>query len=192
MATLSEEYDCFYQDIEAALLSAGLTRREVNRRETFASKEKVRKALALDVLSKDNKCNQCLIILANSPRHMPDGWIWPINGRFGDICNGCYSDMTKDEKYRMNTLSRIGCIVCKREMLVYKEAEIHHIRTNRGVGRKKDHSLTIPLCPEHHRVGEYGMAIHAGQSEWELRHGTELELLQNVDELLLTFDSKML
>ena len=186
LASMSERHRCFFQDIEAALIEAGITTKQINKRETFASKEKIRKALKLDKIGKGNRCSQCLVILAEYPEDMPEKWAWENNGRYGDICNGCYSEMTKKEKQRMKALTDIGCIVCKRETMMYKEPEIHHLRYGRGIGHKKDHFMTIPLCPEHHRIGGYGTALHMGQAEWERRHGTELELLHAVDIILLT------
>lgn len=56
-------------------------------------------------------------------------------------------------------------------------AEIHHIRTGTGIGRKADQFDVIPLCALHHRNGNHGEALHAGQRTWEARFGSELELV---------------
>jgi len=42
----------------------------------------------------------------------------------------------------------------------------------------------IPLCPEHHRDGDRGTAIHAGRESFEARFGTEQELLEEVNRKL--------
>lgn len=76
----------------------------------------------------------------------------------------------------------LGCMVCG------DSAVPHHIRsgTSSGMGLKASDFQTIPLCNRHHTTGGYGIAIHAGQEEWEKRYGTELEWLDRVrDELNL-------
>ena len=48
----------------------------------------------------------------------------------------------------------------------------HHIET--GMGRKKKHMKTIPLCDFHHQ-GQMG--IHTlGKKAWQKKFGTEREL----------------
>ena len=37
--------------------------------------------------------------------------------------------------------------------------------------------LAIPLCPDHHRLGGHGVALHAGQETFEQNFGREAELL---------------
>ena len=84
--------------------------------------------------------------------------------------------MTKAEKKYLNRIAELGCIICN------MPAEIHHLRTGAGIGMKsKD---VIPLCPNHHRNGGHGVAIHAGRLAFEANYGTELELLEKVRKLL--------
>ena len=84
--------------------------------------------------------------------------------------------MTKAERAYFNKVVELGCIVCR------MPAEIHHLRTGAGMGMKsKD---VIPLCPNHHRNGGHGVAIHAGRLQFEKNFGTELELLERVHKLL--------
>jgi hypothetical protein len=84
--------------------------------------------------------------------------------------------MTKAERAYFNKVVELGCIVCR------MPAEIHHLRTGAGMGMKsKD---VIPLCPHHHRTGNHGEAIHAGQKAFEANFGTELELLEKLKGLL--------
>jgi hypothetical protein len=54
--------------------------------------------------------------------------------------------------------------------------EVHHI-TGAGMALRASHFDTIPLCPTHHRLGSYGVAVHAGQKEWERQFGAQRELL---------------
>ena len=86
--------------------------------------------------------------------------------------------MTKDEKKHYSKLSDLGCIVCLRLGIGYSQPEIHHLRTGAGIGQKSDWRNAIPLCPLHHRLGNHGVAIHAGQKKFHENYGTELELLE--------------
>lgn len=85
---------------------------------------------------------------------------------------------TKAERNYMDRVADLGCIICRRP------AEIHHITTGIGMGQRASNWDVIPLCPEHHRTGGYGVAIHAGKKAWELKHGTELQHLETVKALL--------
>lgn len=88
--------------------------------------------------------------------------------------------MTKAEKLHLNRVASLGCIVCDNQGYPDSPAEIHHIRAGQGMSQRASNYDTIPLCPTHHRLGGYGVAIHAGQQEWESIHGTERELLAEV------------
>ena len=92
--------------------------------------------------------------------------------------------MTKDEKKHYDKLSQFGCIVCRREGWGYSAPHIHHIRHGAGIGQKSHWSLAIPLCPNHHQHGGYGIALHAGQKEFERKFGTEAELLAETLNLI--------
>jgi len=52
------------------------------------------------------------------------------------------------------------------------------------MAQRADDEEVIPLCPEHHRHGGRGVAIHAGRETWEARFGTERELLEEVNRKL--------
>jgi hypothetical protein len=75
------------------------------------------------------------------------------------------------EALHLGRVAALGCIVCG------MSAGCHHIRHQAGMGRKNSHFEAIPLCPDHHQTGGYGVAFHAGPREWERRYGTERELL---------------
>ena len=87
--------------------------------------------------------------------------------------------MTKDERNHYDKLSQLGCIVCNVLGHGYSAPHIHHIKSgNAGMGKKSHWSLAIPLCPQHHQHGGYGVAIHAGKKAFETAVGmTEVELL---------------
>ena len=86
--------------------------------------------------------------------------------------------MTKAEREHYGKLFDLGCIVCLKEGNGYSAPEIHHLRTGAGMGQKTSYEKAIPLCPQHHRLGRYGTAIHAGQKKFYELHGTEKELLE--------------
>ena len=93
--------------------------------------------------------------------------------------------MNKDERVHYDRIAQHGCIACIVLGHGYSPTEIHHIRTGAGAGRKSHWSLAIGLCPMHHRLGGYGIAIHAGVKSFEETIGMgEVELLNKQLELL--------
>ena len=84
--------------------------------------------------------------------------------------------MLKAEREYFNRVAELGCMICK------MPAEIHHLRTDAGMGMKSKE--VIPLCPLHHRNGGHGVAIHAGRLAFEANFGTEIELLEKMKGLL--------
>jgi 5-methylcytosine-specific restriction endonuclease McrA len=87
---------------------------------------------------------------------------------------------TKAEREHMGVVAGLCCVVCRNLRLGDSPAEVHHVRYLAGGGQRSGNMDTIPLCPAHHRLGGYGVAIHAGQEEWERLYGTEAELLEQV------------
>ena len=86
--------------------------------------------------------------------------------------------MNKEERKHYDRIADSGCIACIVLGIGYSPCEIHHIRTGTGAGRKSHWSKAIGLCPNHHRIGGYGVAIHAGIRAFENAIGmTEVELL---------------
>lgn len=93
--------------------------------------------------------------------------------------------MNKEEKLHYDRLSRLGCIACRTLNYGFSPSEIHHIRYQAGTAKKSPFNMAIPLCPNHHRLGGYGVAIHAGRRGFEAAIGmTELELLEKTLQLL--------
>ena len=83
---------------------------------------------------------------------------------------------TPDEKAHMTRVARLGCCICGRD------AEIHHLP---GQGVRSSNYDVIGLCPEHHRNGNIGVAVHSGRRSWEARHGvTERELWEKTNKIL--------
>ena len=83
---------------------------------------------------------------------------------------------TKAEKKHMDRVANMGCIVCVNLNYGETPAELHHI-SNGAMGKRASNWEVIPLCPEHHRNGGYGVAVHQGRAQWESNFGTEQELL---------------
>lgn len=84
---------------------------------------------------------------------------------------------TKAEQAWMDTIVRLGCIVCQRLDWGSTPAEVHHILGDGG--RKLSHLLTIPLCMSHHRANLNNAQIvsrHNWRIEFERRYGTEMDM----------------
>ena len=88
--------------------------------------------------------------------------------------------MNKADRIYLSRVAALGCVVCRNLNLGETPAEIHHIRHGQGAGQRAPHKNTLPLCPQHHLHGGFGVAIHAGQKTWEQKYGTEEELLAQV------------
>ena len=92
--------------------------------------------------------------------------------------------MTKAEKHHMGRVAALGCCLCQRYGWHGTPAEVHHVRTGTGAGRRASHFDVIPLCPAHHRQGADGLHV-MGRKAWERAHGvTELDLLDEVRAML--------
>ena len=92
---------------------------------------------------------------------------------------------TKAEKDHMNKVAELGCIVCSEHLDIHDSpATIHHITTGAGMGQRSSHDRVLPLCHAHHQGGGYGVARHAGEKVWESKYGTQLELLEIVNNKL--------
>jgi len=92
--------------------------------------------------------------------------------------------MKKAERQHYDKLSQLGCIVCIREGFGYTAPCIHHIRHGVGMAQRSNYLQAIPLCGLHHQHGGYGVALHAGQKQFEANYGTEVELLEHTTKIL--------
>lgn len=88
------------------------------------------------------------------------------------------------EKEHLNAVAEVGCIVCRLYLGEDTPPEIHHLRSGVGMGQRSSHYRAIPLCPTHHRLGEKGVAYHAGRKSFEENFGTEEFLLEEVLKLV--------
>lgn len=74
----------------------------------------------------------------------------------------------------MSQIQRLGCVACRKDGR-YSEAEIHHIVSG---NKRMGHLFTLPLCPNHHRLGgEEAPAVHPWKKRFEAKYGSQLELL---------------
>ena len=87
--------------------------------------------------------------------------------------------MKKSEREWIERVVALGCAVC------WCPAEYHHLLTGKGMGQKASHFDGFALCPDHHRNGGPGVAIHAGVKTWEANFGTEGYHLEKTRAMLL-------
>jgi hypothetical protein len=89
---------------------------------------------------------------------------------------------TKDEKNTLAATARLGCILCSEVLGIEgSEAELHHVRR---FGAKRSTSPILPLCPEHHRLGNdslHHLGIRAFENKWGV---TCSQLLESVSKRL--------
>jgi hypothetical protein len=93
---------------------------------------------------------------------------------------------TAEEKRHMDSVAEMGCIVCAMKF-IFNPAEIHHIN---GKVKEGCHFQVLPLCFEHHRKGNDKEPIsrHPYKKRFESAYGTEKELLEKVNKLLVLVD----
>jgi hypothetical protein len=84
---------------------------------------------------------------------------------------------TKDEKLHLAKIAAMPCCICGAQPV-----EVHHLRTQIGMGRRASHFQTLPLCLIHHR-GPKGIH-HLGSKAFERKYASELGLLEKVKSLL--------
>ena len=89
--------------------------------------------------------------------------------------------LKKKDKERFDKLKQIGCIACIKFGKV-TEAIIHHIRKHTGLSLRPPHTETIPLCPEHHNMGNE--SVHLNKKAFVRIFGTEQELLELTNQKL--------
>jgi hypothetical protein len=92
--------------------------------------------------------------------------------------------MTKAEIQHYAKLARLGCILCKQIGIREVEdspVEIHHVRR---FGGKRSLAPAIPLCAEHHRLGNsavHQLGAKGFASYWGI---TQEDLVDKTRELL--------
>ncbi len=89
--------------------------------------------------------------------------------------------LKKAEKIYLSKVREIGCIACLK-INRRSEAVIHHIRKHTGLGLRPAFDQTIPLCPQHHNMGNE--SIHLNKKVFIKKFGTEQDLLHEVKEII--------
>ena len=84
----------------------------------------------------------------------------------------------KVERERLRTIGEMPCYACFQDGRE-TNAEVHHIRTQTGLGLRPSHFATIPLCGFHHRYGK--VSVHLGKKAFVAKFGTEQEILEKVN-----------
>ena len=85
--------------------------------------------------------------------------------------------------YALNQIAELGCILCAEYYGIESPptAEIHHVRR---YGAKRATSPVLPLCPEHHRLGNDSLH-HLGVRAFERKFEISCEeLLERVSQKL--------
>lgn len=96
---------------------------------------------------------------------------------------------TKTEKKYWEAVASLGCIACKKDGYLNMVVSIHHCdgRTKKGA-----HMKVLPLCAGHHQDGTGNdknmIAIHPYKKRFETKYGTQQELMDKVNEQLLSFN----
>ena len=99
------------------------------------------------------------------------------------------SNPTKLEKLHWSRVAAIGCIACALDGEENQTVSIHHTdgRTKPGA-----HKKVLPLCAGHHQDGTGNdremIAIHPWKSRFEARYGTQEQLLELTEQLIVLRD----
>ena len=86
--------------------------------------------------------------------------------------------MKKADQDYQDRVRALGCLICERP------ASLHHVRAGVGKSQKASEREVLPLCPDHHQNGGWGVAFHAGKKTWQEIYGSEESLLKDVKERL--------
>ena len=90
---------------------------------------------------------------------------------------------TSAEKRYMSKVAELGCCICRNLGHGPTPALIHHCFY--GAGKRDNHFLILPLCPEHHQTGGVGVALHADDKTFYALYGSEIQLLnQTIMEVM--------
>jgi len=83
---------------------------------------------------------------------------------------------TKSEKIALNQIAELGCILCSEVLGIEgTPSELHHVRR---FGAKRITSPILPLCPEHHRLGNdslHHLGVCGFERKWQISCSQLLE-----------------
>lgn len=74
--------------------------------------------------------------------------------------------MSRKEREWYAKVVENGCFICS------APAVVHH-KTGAGMGLKAHYKDTMPLCPAHHNMGDYGHCVHFGTKTFEKNYFTQ-------------------
>lgn len=89
---------------------------------------------------------------------------------------------TKEEKAHVARVAEMDCKACIKDGVPPAPTCIHHIRSGYGTAQRASNYEVLPLCEGHHQglLDATKLAFHQAPRTWQLRYGTEIELLQEV------------
>jgi len=88
---------------------------------------------------------------------------------------------TKHEEKHMDSVAKLGCLICRKEGNYFSPCELHHIR-DMTLGMGRNPLEVIPLCIPHHRTGKE--SFHENSKGFSKKWGSQRSLLKEVLELL--------
>ena len=89
---------------------------------------------------------------------------------------------TAEEKRHMTAVRELGCIACRNKG-IETPGEYTLIHHTDGKTKPNAHLKTLPLCDPHHSP-YHKTGLHNNLTRWEAEHGTQEELLNQVEGLL--------
>lgn len=84
---------------------------------------------------------------------------------------------TEAGRKHMARVAQLPCVCCGAHPV-----EVHHVISGRFSQRRASDLETIPLCPQHHRIGPD--AIHENKALWEDTYGPDTDYLPVVADML--------
>jgi hypothetical protein len=93
---------------------------------------------------------------------------------------------TPEERAHLGATAALGCIACFMDTGQFVACNVHHLRAGLGRSQRASHFEVLPLCEGHHQgnIDTSKVAFHRAPKTFELRYGTEVQLLQTVYKLL--------
>ena len=89
---------------------------------------------------------------------------------------------TKAQKKYWTAVAELGCIACRKDGVYNPYVSIHHVD---GRTKKNAHWEVLPLCANHHQgVDGYTVSVHEWKKRFELKYGTQEELMRETNDLL--------
>lgn len=100
--------------------------------------------------------------------------------------NGKPVNPTKSDKRYWDAVAQLGCIACRLDGNFNPVVSIHHVDGRTKVGA---HRKVLPLCAGHHQDGTGAdksmIAAHPYKARFEAKYGTQKELMNLVNTLLI-------